>query len=171
MRILIYTTHRTGSTSLANFLMFNYSCDYQRHNYFNSVRNNIPNDIIIKLTPNEEIYNEISNYFDKRIVLIREDVKSQAESRVFSDVFGKKFSSYNISDSFLSEYENQILKMQSIIKLENNELSSYSNCLHITYEELYKSNSGILKLEKYFDTKFKYGLEYKRYRNMSQSLL
>jgi hypothetical protein len=151
--------------------MFNYSCDYQRHNYFNSVRNNIPNDIIIKLTPNEEIYNEISNYFDKRIVLIREDVKSQSESRVFSDVFGKKFSSYNISDSFLSEYANQILKMQSIIKLENNELSSYSNCLHITYEELYKSDIGIVKLEKYFDTKFKYGLEYKRYRNMNKSLL
>jgi len=171
MKILIYTTHRTGSTSLANFLMFNYSYDYQRHNYFKSVRNNIPNNIIIKLTPNEESYNEISNYFDKRIILIREDIKSQAESRVFSDVFGKKFSSYNISDSFLNEYSEQILEMQFIIKSENSELSSYSNCLHITYEELYKSNSGILKLEEYFDTKFKYGLEYKRYRNMNQNLL
>jgi hypothetical protein len=151
--------------------MFNYSYDYQRHNYFKSVRKNIPNDIIIKLTPNEESYNEISNYFDKRIILIREDIKSQAESRVFSDVFGKKFSSYNISDSFLNEYANQILEMQSIIESENNELSSYSNCVHITYDELYKSNIGIFKLEEYFDTKFKYGLEYKRYRNMNQNLI
>jgi hypothetical protein len=171
MKILIYTTHRTGSTSLANFLMFNYSYDYQRYNYFKSVRNNLPNDIIIKLTPNEERYDEIGNYFDKRIILIREDIKSQSESRVFSDVFGKKFSSYNISDSFLNEYSEQILEMQSIIKSENDELSSYSNCVHITYDELYKSNIGIFKLEKYFDTKFKYGLEYKPYRNMSQILI
>ena len=171
MKILIYTTHRTGSTSLANFLMFNYSYDYQRHDYFKSVRNNIPNDIIIKLTPNEENYNEISNYFDKRIILIREDIKSQAESRVFSEIFGKKFSSYNISESFLNEYSNEILKMQSLIKSENDELNLYSDCLQLTYDELYKSNIGIFKLEKYFDTKFKYGLEYKSYRNMNQSLI
>jgi hypothetical protein len=61
--------------------------------------------------------------------------------------------------------------MQSIIKSENDVLSSYSNCVHITYDELYKSNIGIFKLEKYFDTKFKYGLEYKRYRNMNQRLI
>ena len=171
MKILIYTTHRTGSTSLANFLMFNYSYDYQRHNYFKSVRNNMPNDIIIKLTPNEENYNEISNCFDKRIVLIREDIKSQAESRVFSEIFGKKFSSYNISESFLNEYSNEILKMESLIKSENNKLSLYSNCLQLTYDELYKSNIGIFKLESYLDTKFKYKLEYKRYRNMNQKLI
>jgi hypothetical protein len=117
MKILIYTTHRTGSTSLANFLMFNYSYDYQRYNYFKSVRNNLPNDIIIKLTPNEERYDEIGNYFDKRIILIRQDIKSQSESRVFSDVFGKKFSSYNISDSFLNEYSEQILEINPKAKI------------------------------------------------------
>jgi hypothetical protein len=151
--------------------MFNYSYDYQRYEYFKKNKESLPNDIIIKLTPNEESYDNVKNLFDKRIILIREDVKSQAESRVFSDVHGKNFSSYNISDSFLSEYANQILKMQSIIKLENSELNSYSNCVHITYDELYKSNIGIFKLEEYFDTKFKYRLEYKRYRNMNQSLL
>jgi hypothetical protein len=171
MKILIYTTHRTGSTSLANFLMFNYSYDYQRYNYFNNVRNDMPDDIIIKLTPNEESYNEIAKYFDKRIILIREDIKSQAESRVFSNVFGKRFASYNITNSFLNEYANEILEMESIIKLENDMLSSYSNCLCVTYDELYKSNIGIIKLEQYFNAKFKYRLEYKRYRNMNQCLI
>jgi hypothetical protein len=151
--------------------MFNYSYDYQRCDYFKSVRNNIPDNIIIKLTPNEENYNEITKYFDKRIILTREDIKSQAESRVFSNVFGKKFSSYNIPNSFLNEYTNQILEMESIIKLENDTLSLYSDCIHITYDELYKSNIGIIKLEQYFNTKFKYKLEYKRYRNMNQSLI
>jgi hypothetical protein len=171
MKILIYTTHRTGSTSLANFLMFNYSYDYQRHNFFKNIRNNIPDNIIIKLTPDEENYNEISNYFDKKIVLIREDIKSQAESRVFSNIFGKKFSSYNIGESFLKQYSNEILEMESIIKLENNKLLSYNDCIHITYDELYKSNIGIFKLESYLNTKFKYVLEYKRYRNMNQNLI
>jgi hypothetical protein len=171
MKILIYTTHRTGSTSLANFLMFNYSYDYQRHNYFKSVRNNMPNDIIIKLTLNEEGYNEISNYFDKRIILIREDIQSQAESRIYAEKENKFFSAYNIPESFLIDNNELIECQKQVIIKENELLKKYDDCLHITYEELYKSNSGILKLEEYFDTKFKYELEYKRYRNMNQNLL
>ena len=66
MRILIYTTHRTGSTSLANFLMFNYLYDYQRYTYFKKMQNDLPTDIIIKLTPNEIDYNIVKNLFDKR---------------------------------------------------------------------------------------------------------
>lgn len=171
MRILIYTTHRTGSTSLANFLMFNFEYDYQRYSYFKNNLNNLPKNIIIKLTPLESFYNDISNLFDKRIVLIREDIRQQSESRIFSEVYGKKFSSYSISETFLKEYDSDIESMCEIIQSENDELKKIKNCLVLTYEELYQSNTGIQKLEKYFDTKFKFELEYKRYRNMNQNLV
>lgn len=171
MKILIYTTHRTGSTSLANFLMFNYSYDYQRYQYFKKMQDNLPNDIIIKLTPNEEDYDSIKHLFDKRIILIREDVKSQSESRVYSEVFGKKFSSYTIDNTFFKEYAAEISEMYKLIEYENNLLIKYTDALQLTYDELYKSNIGIFKLEEYFDIKFKYGLEYKRYRNMNKTLI
>jgi hypothetical protein len=171
MKILIYTTHRTGSTSLANFLMFNYGYDYKRHSYFKRKFNTDISDIIIKLTPYEEPYEDVKDLFDKRIILTRLDVKSQAESRVFADVFGRKFSSYSINDSFLNEYSTKINEMEELIKLENKNLSNYTNCLHITYEELYQTKIGIIKLEEYFDIKFKYNLEYKRYRNMNRTLI
>lgn len=171
MKILIYTTHRTGSTSLANFLMFNYSYDYQRYEYFKKIKNNLPNDIIVKLTPYEEDYDNIKNLFDKRIILIREDVKSQSESRVYSEVFGKKFSSYTIENNFFKEYAAQIAEMYKCIELENKSLIEHTDALQLTYDELYKSDIGIFKLEEYFKTKFKYKLEYKRYRNMNQNLI
>lgn len=171
MKILIYTTHRTGSTSLANFLMFNYSYDYQRHSYFTKMKSNLPNDIIIKLTPNEEKYNDIKSLFDKRIVLIREDINAQSESRVYSEVFGKKFSSYSISNDFLYEYKSEIKKMSEVIVNENKMLSKLSDCLVITYDQLYKSNEGVTIIESYLDTKFQFGLEYKQYRNMNQNLV
>lgn len=171
MKILIYTTHRTGSTSLANFLMFNFNCDYQRFNYFKDNFNNLPNDIIIKLTPLEVDYHNVSNIFDKKIILIREDIRQQSESRVFSEIYGKKFSAYSIPQSFLKEYSSDIDEMCKLIESENNQLRKLQDCLIITYEQLYNSNEGISMMESYFDTKFKFSLENKRYRNMNQNLV
>lgn len=171
MKILIYTTHRTGSTSLANFLMFNFNCDYQRFNYFKDNFNNLPNDIIIKLTPLEVDYHNVSNIFDKKIILIREDIRQQSESRVFSEIYGKKFSAYSIPQSFLKEYSFDIDEMCKLIESENNQLRKLQDCLIITYEQLYNSNEGISMMESYFDTKFKFSLENKRYRNMNQNLV
>lgn len=171
MKLLIYTTHRTGSTSLANFLMFNFGYDYQRFNYFKNNMNKLPNDIIIKLTPTEIDYNNVHSLFDKRIVLIREDTQSQSESRVYSEVYGKKFSSYKIPNSFLYDYNYEIESMKKTIILENEKLKSITNCLVITYEQLFNSGLGIGILETYLDTKFKFNLEYNPYRNMVKHLV
>jgi hypothetical protein len=151
--------------------MFNYGYDYQRYLYFKNNFTVLSKDIIIKLTPYESLYDDVKYIFDKRIVLIREDLKSQAESRVFSEKFGKKFSSYSIPNNFLNEFKSEIIDMYSIIELENEKLKQIEDCLILTYEELYQSDIGVFKLENYFNTKFKYGLEYKRYRNMNQSLI
>ena len=150
--------------------MFNFGFDYQRYSYFKTNVNNLPSDIIIKLTPSEIEYDYVKSTFDKRIVLIRENIQAQSESRVFSEIYGKKFSKYTIPDSFLLEYKDRINEMNSIILKENTELKLLKDCLHITYEELYQGG-GINLLESYFDTKFKYILENKRYRNMNQNLV
>ena len=171
MKILIYTTHRTGSTSLANFLMFNLGYDYQRYTFFENRVDTLPDDIIIKLTPYEMRYDTIKNLFDKRIVLIREDYKSQSESRVYSEVYGKKFSSYTIPQSFLDEYKSDIENMHNMILSENSELSTLDDCLVLTYNQLYNSAEGIRLMESYLNVKFKFILENKRYRNMQQSLV
>ena len=107
MKILIYTTHRTGSTSLAQLLMSHYNCDYQREgfyknkNFFKII--NSTENIVIKLTPMEAEYDSVKDIFDKRIILIREDIQSQAESRIFAEKTSRFFSSYKItiSSSFL----------------------------------------------------------------------
>jgi hypothetical protein len=175
MKILIYTTHRTGSTSLANLLMFNFNYDYHREGYFRNqfFKKNIENSngIIIKLTPMEAEYNSVKNIFDKRIILIREDVQSQAESRIFAEKNSKFFSSYKIPESFLVENKLLIEWQKEVIIQENELLKKCDDCLIITYEELYKSDIGITKLQTYLNTKFKYGLEYKRYRDMKQNLI
>jgi len=171
MKILIYTTHRTGSTSLANFLMFNLNYEYQRYEYFKNNFNEKSKNIIIKLTPHEITYDGVDYMFDKKIVLIREDIQSQSESRVFSEKFEKKFSQYNIPNNFLKEFNSDILRMNSQIEMENEQLKKLKGCLLLTYEELYLSDVGLIKLEKYLDCKFKFPLEYKRYRNMKQSII
>ena len=168
MRILIYTTHRTGSTSLAEFLMIHYQCDYQRRGLVNPA----PKSVIIKLTPTEFKYEDAKDYFHKRIVLIRENIREQAESRVYADLVEKKFEPYTIDNQFLNENEENILKMMETIKEENELLKTLNDCLHITYDEIYNSPEGIKKLEDYLGTKFNFVLNNsKKYRNSKKTLI
>ncbi len=128
MKILIYTTHRTGSTALAQLLMAHYGCDYHR----GSLIYPLPTDIIIKITPSESKYNEIQSYFDKKIVLTRDNIKDQAESRVYADLVEKKFEPYTIEKSFLLENHSKILEMEQTIIKENEYLLSCDDCLFLT---------------------------------------
>ena len=155
MKILIYTTHRTGSTSLAQLLMSHYNCDYQRKVFYKNknflkIINNIEN-IIIKLTPSEVDYNSVRSIFDKCIVLTRSNTKSHAESRLYADLIKKYFIPYTIDDSFLNKYVYELNNMEEIIKKENEVLNKYEDCLHITYEDLYYNN-GLKKIEEYLNT-------------------
>ena len=140
MKLLIYTTHRTGSTSLAQLLMTHFNCDYQREGFFKNkeffnIINKIDN-IIIKLTPSEAEYNTIRNVFDKCIVLVRDNIKEQAESRVYAEHIKKFFVPYTIDDTFFDEYKNELERMVHIIKSENELLRKCNDCLFVTYEEL-----------------------------------
>ena len=175
MKILIYTTHRTGSTSLAQLLMSHYNCDYQREGFYKNknflkIINNTEN-IIIKLTPSEVDYNSIKDIFDKRIILTRTDIRAQAESRLYAEHIKKYFIPYEIDDLFLNDHASELNNMEEIIKKENVVLSKYENCLHITYEDLYY-NAGLKKIEKYLNTHMILKLDNsKKYRNGKRNIL
>lgn len=171
MKILIYTTHRTGSTSLANFLVYHYSdYEYIRNIDINEIKE-IDNKVI-KFTPNEIPYESIYGLFDKRIILIRENKKEQAESRLYADLVEKKFSDYTIPKEFLENHIKEIENLQLKIEEENSYLKSCKDCLIITYEELFFSYEGIKKLEEYLDIEFHFMLDNrKRYRNGTKTLI
>lgn len=176
MKILIYTSHRTGSTSLANFLMMEYDCDYYRRFHyrtdaiFDAVLDSGQSGIY-KVCPDEDSYERIKDMFDKRIVLIRENTRDQAESRLYSEIEGKKFAAYSIPDNFLNSKKEEIKNMESKIISENEEFKKLKGCLHLTYEELFYTEEGIKKIENYlgFSSKFKIGS--KRYRDMKKQLI
>lgn len=175
MKILIYTTHRTGSTSLAQLLMTHYNCDYQREGFYkNENYSKIVNrskDIIIKLTPAEAVYDLVRKDFDKCIVLIRTNTKEQAESRLYSEKVKKHFSPYTIDGDFLEKNNIELIEMENIIKEENSILLSCKDCLHLTYEELYYG-SGLLKLQEYLEISTNLKLDNsKKYRNGKRTIL
>jgi hypothetical protein len=120
--------------------MTHFNCDYQREGFFKNkeffnIINKIDN-IIIKLTPSEAEYNTIRNVFDKCIVLVRDNIKEQAESRVYAEHIKKFFVPYTIDDTFFDEYKNELERMVHIIKSENELLRKCNDCLFVTYEEL-----------------------------------
>jgi hypothetical protein len=175
MKLLIYTTHRTGSTSLAQLLMTHYNCDYQREGFYKNKNfiktlNHIDN-IIIKLTPSEVNYDLVRSNFDKCIVLIRDNIKEQAESRLYAEHIKKHFTPYTIDDSFLKDNVYELNRMEQIIKTENEILSKCENCLHITYEDLYY-NDGLKKIEEYLNTSIILKLDNsKKYRNGKKNIM
>jgi len=175
MKLLIYTTHRTGSTSLAQLLMTHYNCDYQREGFYKNKNfiktlNHIDN-IIIKLTPSEVNYDLVRSNFDKCIVLIRDNIKEQAESRLYAEHIKKHFTPYTIDDSFLKDNMYELNRMEQIIKTENEILSKCENCLHITYEDLYY-NDGLKKIEEYLNTSIILKLDNsKKYRNGKKNIM
>ena len=148
--------------------MTHYECNYHR----GSLISPQPENIIIKITPSELTYEEICEYFDKRIVLVRENITDQAESRVYADVVEKKFVPYTIDDSFLKDNREKIEEMKSIIENENRYLKGLSDCIFLTYDELYNSDLGMIKLEDYLNTKLVFKMDNsKKYRNRKKSLV
>ena len=176
MKILIYTTHRTGSTSLANYLMIHYNCNYYRESYFKNktLEETLSKNenIIIKFTPLEVDYDSIRHLFDKCIILYRENVIEQAESWLYADKVKKYFEPYVIEDNFFEKNKEELNEKISIIKTENEKLKLCDDALHITYEDLYYTTGGIKQIENYLGTKFTFNMDgKKKYRNTKKTLI
>lgn len=148
--------------------MSHYSCDYHR----GSLLFPAPENIIIKITPAEFRYEVIKDYFDKIIILIRENIREQAESRVYADLVEKKFVPYTIEKQFLIDNKSKIDEMEQLIIRENNYLRECDDCLFLTYDELYSSPDGLLKMEDYLGTNFPFRIDGgKKYRNNTKTLI
>ncbi len=176
MKILLYTGYRTGSRSLGDWLGIELNLEYHHEpfninnpiafkKYTNFNLNSI-NDCIVKISPKDELeFNDMISYFDKIIILYRENIKEQAESFIWSkhkklyhhSYVGDKFvyAHYTIDDTFLKDNSLEIEEEIKRLEVENEYIKALSNGLLITYEELYFSEIGLKKLEEYLQIKFK----------------
>jgi len=123
-------------------------------------------DCIIKVSPSDGFnYEELKKLFDKIIVLYRENTKEQAESMLWANAkqlwhhvrVNDKFISahYIIPTDWLNINAEEIELWDVKLQKENEILKSLTDCLHITYEELYYSDEGIKKIEDYIGFKSK----------------
>jgi len=176
MKILIYTGYRTGSNSLGEWSSIQLDLPYH-HEPFNKMNKTSVNlftnknfsieeagDCIMKISPFDGFdYEKLKNLFDKRIVLYRENTKEQAESIVWAaekelwhhTYLNDKFISahYTTPIEWLNKNIKEIETIQFLLEKENELLKSLTDCLHITYEELYYSDNGIKKIEDYLGFK------------------
>mgnify|MGYP003704729535 CR=1 FL=1 len=65
---------------------------------------------------------KIKNLFDKRIILIRENKKEQAESRLYADLVEKKFSEYTIPNEFIQLHTEDLKNLQNKIEEEKDKI-------------------------------------------------
>lgn len=173
MKILLYTTYRTGSSNFGEWLQQELNIKYyheplnKKSNYsvehFKDFNLMELDSGIVKISPADDFnYNDSFNFFDKNIVLHRNNTLEQAESMVWASDkrrfhFGEYMSSnyYTIPDDFLIINKEKIEELKNYLDLQNEYLKSLKKCLHITYEEFYYSNIGIKKLEEYLNFKAK----------------
>jgi LPS sulfotransferase NodH len=170
MKILLYSTYRTGSKSLGNWLQIELSMPYY-HEYYNKsnlrkwermqkINLNKIDDYIIKISPNDGFdFDELVKGFDKVILLYREDTLAQAQSMVWAKTYetyhnsyvdGKfKYAHYTIDDKFLIDNSEKISTEKRVFDRHADFLKNANVGLLITYEELYETNMGIKKIEDY----------------------
>ena len=165
MKILLYTTYRTGSLNFGEWLSHELSIKYYheplnknnkyRAEYFKDFNLTELDSGIVKISPSDSfLYDDSFNIFDKNIVLYRENTLEQTESMVWAEDknrfhFGENLSAnyYIIPDDFLISNKEKIDNIKIHLDIQKEFLKSLKNCLHITYEEFYYSNIGIKKLE------------------------
>jgi hypothetical protein len=167
MRILIYTDYRTGSRSLGEWLELETGITYyhellnpKHQEFFKGIKLEKMNECIVKIsTDNKWNYDNGKNFFDKRIILTRDDSMAQAESVVWANIHNKwhnnvvndkwNISYYEIDDKFLSDNEEKIRSIRESIVRKNEYFKSLKDCIHVTYEDLYFNKKGGEKIASY----------------------
>jgi hypothetical protein len=117
----------------------------------------------------EDDYQNLKKLFDKKIILYRENIREQAESIIWANekqLWHNRWHANTETSSFISAYytipqdwldahADVIESTIAGLEIENEELKLLTDCLHITYEELYYSDNGIKKVEDYIGFKSK----------------
>lgn len=154
MKLLLYTSYRTGAKSLGTLLAGGLRVKYYHEPY---ELNNIKNVCVMRITANDDIkYGKLIDIFDKYILLYREDTKAQAESYVWAvknNIYHfnseiENYGYYHINDDFLIKNKEEI---ETYIKIFNNEQKYLKSLegLKVSYEEIYIEKTGLNKITKY----------------------
>ena len=168
MKILIYSTGRSGSGNLCKLLSENlnykkidepFNKKLWRNNEY-QLNNLYENNIVCKCLIDDWDYdgsgiknvNQLFSLFDKVIILTRENTQEQAESLVLALNKKRWNHKYFIDESFLFKNKKNINNFINSIKKQNLKLNGL-NGLKVTYEGIYFKKTDIQKIEKYIEFK------------------
>ena len=153
MKILLLAGDRVGSYSLMNWL-----CDeLNLVLYDNEDEKTIDKDNIIhKVSKN----NYDLNFYDKIIILYRENTMDQAISNVYANYVKKWHHSednldgfYELDLKFMIENEKDILNYKEVYDKHNDILKNLNFGIKLSYENIFIEKSGQKIIEKYLNFK------------------
>lgn len=155
MKILLLSEGRTGSYSVMDWISLDLNLhiipELQECDYVNR------DNIIVKrmLTNNDFILDDVK-YFDKIIILYREDTLQQAESSLWAILkkkwhhsFDTKDGFYSIDDGYLIENHNEIWNIKYRLDKTLMSYKSLDFGLKISYEDIFNNGIGQKILEDY----------------------
>jgi len=156
MRILIYTLARTGSTSLTYYIAnsLNYTPIFEPYNIDPS-HDKYPesliwesDNVVVKVMDEQggKHFLDFYKYFDKHIILTRENTKEQAQSLASAVSTKKWHSHYVYNPSKVDQnYCNQMVEKYTSTKAKLQELNGYQ----VTYEGIYLKGNQVKGLNEY----------------------
>ena len=164
MKILIVAFSRSGGTSLMKWIASEFDlfwiqdpmAEWRGEHKLNEVWNQ--NNIVVKIAP-WEYETEVQKYFDKTIILIRENIKDVAISLCKAEERNLWHSQYKIDDNWLNKNEKRIAELEISIESYNNKSLSWktNDNVLVTYSGLYETGKDIEVLKEYLgltDTKY-----------------
>jgi len=157
MKILLLCGGRVGSYSVAEWLaeelnlLFIVEKDY-------SVDYKTTDNIILKRTISNDNFDlEDVKYFDKTIILYRNNTLKQSESNMYAILNGrwhhtsktKTDGYYEINEDFLIEHHNNIWGSKKDLNRQKKEMLSLNFGLKISYEDIFENEIGQKIIENY----------------------
>ena len=161
MRIAIISHHRSGSTTISEWLSlelgyewinepFNVLNDDWKIRHQNSL---IMDKVLVKFIHNhfinENQIDEIIDTFDKVITLTRNNVRDCAISAVHANEVKNCHDKYRLSEGWLDKNEDEINDEIDKISYNNGVIKNIKPALHITYEGIFDTKEDIVKLKDY----------------------
>ena len=158
MKILLYSGGRTGSQSLGRWICneLNYYFIHEENSEFD-YKNSV--DFVYKrnLHDKDFIFENERDFFDKIIILYRENTLDQAVSGVHALIKQQwhheegKDAFYEISENFYEENYDTILIWKKDFDNELERIRQYENVLLISYEDIFEKNIGQKQIEDYLN--------------------
>jgi hypothetical protein len=162
MRILVYSGERTGSYSLCKWISSELGLKFLTElEEWNPEMDEVVVKRSVYFRNNPDYFDIHSSFqhFDKIVLLYRNDVVAQSESTIFAERRKKWHHTndmeldgyYTIDNTFLKENERDIVALSYKLEKDKDFITGLDYGLKISYEELYGTKAGELKMYKYLD--------------------